>query len=79
MYDICKARRQADEMRCVPCGLLWDATDPEPPTCGQGLKQQKELPIPTQRAATWCKICGVGNDAFKLMHAAGCPNYKVRQ
>lgn len=29
----CQAQRQANEMRCARCGLLWDLNDPEPPAC----------------------------------------------
>lgn len=29
----CAARRHPESMRCAPCGLSWDADDPEPPTC----------------------------------------------
>lgn len=29
----CHARRESDQMRCARCGLVWDASDPEPPAC----------------------------------------------
>ena len=29
----CHARQESDQMRCVPCGLVWDMNDPEPPEC----------------------------------------------
>ena len=29
----CHARQESDQMRCVPCGLVWDVNDPEPPEC----------------------------------------------
>lgn len=29
----CHARQFGDQMSCVPCGLLWDVGDPEPPQC----------------------------------------------
>ncbi len=31
--DKCKARQVGDQMRCAQCGIVWDVTDPEPPTC----------------------------------------------
>lgn len=29
----CLARRHNDQMMCHHCGLVWDVSDPEPPTC----------------------------------------------
>lgn len=30
---VCFARRIGDEFHCEPCGLVWDANDPDPPVC----------------------------------------------
>lgn len=29
----CRAYQSSDEMRCGPCGLVWDVNDPAPPLC----------------------------------------------
>ena len=35
----CHARHESDQMRCVPCGLVWDMNDPEPPECRKNIKR----------------------------------------
>ena len=35
----CHARQESDQMRCVPCGLVWDMNDPEPPECRKNIKR----------------------------------------
>ena len=35
----CHARQYGDQMRCVPCGLVWDMNDPEPPECRKNIKR----------------------------------------
>ena len=35
----CQARQYGDQMRCVPCGLVWDMNDPEPPECRKNIKR----------------------------------------
>lgn len=35
----CKARQYSDQMQC-PCGLAWDAGDPDPPRC-RDVKEQR--------------------------------------
>jgi len=35
----CQARQYGDQMICAPCGLNWDANDPEPPECRKNIKR----------------------------------------
>ena len=35
----CHARQESDQMRCVPCGLVWDMNDPDPPECRKNIKR----------------------------------------
>lgn len=35
----CHARQESDQMRCVPCGLVWDMNDQEPPECRKNIKR----------------------------------------
>ena len=35
----CHARQYSDQMVCAPCGLIWDANDPEPPACRKHIKR----------------------------------------
>lgn len=35
----CQARQYGDQMICVPCGLVWDMNDPEPPECRKHIKR----------------------------------------
>ena len=48
----CHARQESDQMRCVPCGLVWDMNDPEPPECRKNIKRavakvaKIEAPLP---------------------------------
>ena len=35
----CHAWQESDQMRCVPCGLVWDMNDPEPPECRKNIKR----------------------------------------
>jgi len=35
----CQARSYGDQMICAPCGLNWDANDPEPPECHKNIKR----------------------------------------
>ena len=35
----CHARQESDQMRCVPCGLVWYMNDPEPPECRKNIKR----------------------------------------
>lgn len=35
----CHARQESDQMRCVPCSLVWDMNDPEPPECLKNIKR----------------------------------------
>ncbi len=35
----CQARRYGDQLICAPCGLTWDADDPEPPECRPHIKR----------------------------------------
>lgn len=37
----CLAKRIGDEFHCDPCGLVWDASDPEPPACRMADRRTK--------------------------------------
>ena len=55
----CHARQESDQMRCVPCGLVWDMNDPEPPECRKNIKravarvakiEEQTAPLKTKKA-----------------------------
>ena len=54
----CQARQYGDQMICAPCGLNWDANDPEPPACrnvDRRTKKAKEAAAGLDAAMTHAK------------------------
>lgn len=83
MSHKCHARRYLDQMICVPCGLIWDVNDPEPPKCKTRSKLKVDpapiiLPSTTsipaelskELAGDMAKVYKANGDGVKGMQAA---------
>ena len=70
----CQARQESDQMRCVPCGLVWDMNDPDPPECRKHIKRAaaKGLPVdlPSDVAAAMVKTYQANAGGLSGMRAA---------
>lgn len=58
----CHARRESDQMRCVPCGLVWDMNDPEPPECRKNIKRAIARVAKIEEEAAPLKRQGIPTD-----------------